>query len=129
MTSLILHFDLSYRTGYQIPLPDTTNKSTETLLYSPIIGDIRPTGEEGLSMGGKMAFLGAMKDLDERTLLKVAGNVEKARADFRSGANLKYLHWSNFVQNGVFQRHPEPLSVVTPSVTDAERLRECRYQY
>jgi hypothetical protein len=46
----------------------------------PIIDNVRTSGEE-LSMGGKMAFLGAMKDLDGITgaFLKVAGNVEKAR--------------------------------------------------
>jgi len=41
---------------------------------------IRPTGEEELLTAGKMAFLGAMKDLDGITgaFLKVAGDVEKA---------------------------------------------------
>jgi len=47
----------------------------------PIIDNVRLTGEEELSMGGKMAFLGAMKDLDgiAGAFLKVAGSVEKAR--------------------------------------------------
>ena len=82
-------------------------------------------------MGGKMAFLDAMKDLDGITgaFVKVAANAREGEADYRLGASLKCLYWSNFVQKGVFQRPPEPLSVVTPSVADTERLRECRYQY
>ena len=41
------------------------SKSIEITLCLPIIDNVRPTGKEELSVGGKIVFPGAMKDLEE----------------------------------------------------------------
>ena len=97
-------------------------QGVETIQNTDMQGLMEFGTELAMTWGRKI--VGAMKDLGGITgaFLKVAGNVEKARGDYRLGASLKYLYWSNFVQKGVFQRHPELLSVVTLRVADTERL-------
>ncbi len=54
-------------------------KYRESLLNLPVMDNVRPSGKEKLSMGGKTAFLGSQKDMNDiiEAVVKVAKNIDK----------------------------------------------------